>query len=68
MDDARAEVNFSDWDREQDHAAFMSEAVRDGVMPLQGYVRFHPEADLDETEKRELIEGLQRTFDADPPG
>jgi len=44
---------------EGDEAA---EEVREGEMPPFGYLLVHPEARLDEAEKRELIDGLVRTF------
>lgn len=38
------------------------EEVEEGEMPLAGYLRFHPEANLTEQEKEELIQGLEKTF------
>ncbi|MDZ7741165.1 MAG: heme-binding domain-containing protein [Bacteroidota bacterium] len=44
---------------EGDEAA---EMIKDGKMPLDIYIRMHPEADLLEEEKQELIQGFQATF------
>ncbi len=44
---------------EGDEAAKM---LQDGKMPLDIYVWMHPEADLSEKEKQELIKGYRATF------
>lgn len=36
--------------------------IRKGDMPLESYVLIHPEARLTEQEKKDLIEGLKKTF------
>ena len=63
VDEGREHFNVSMWgvqkENEGDEAA---KEVREGEMPPFGYLLAHPEARLDEAEKRELIGGLVRTF------
>lgn len=65
VDEAREELNFSEFHREQKEAEEAAEEVAEGEMPLRAYRLAHPEARLDEAERRRLIEGLQRTFGSD---
>ena len=64
VDEGREKLNFSDWSqpREADEAA---ETVRDGEMPPRDYLLIHPEARLDEAQKRILIAGLAATTGSD---
>lgn len=62
VNEAREELNFSEFHREQDEAEDAAEEVAEGEMPLRAYLLAHPEARLDEAERRRLIEGLERTF------
>ncbi|MDD5717606.1 MAG: heme-binding domain-containing protein [Sulfuricurvum sp.] len=39
-----------------------AEEVKDGEMPILPYLIAHPEARLSDTEKKELISGLENTF------
>jgi mono/diheme cytochrome c family protein len=61
--EAREHLNFSEWDREQDHADDAPDEVEDGDMPLWTYRLVHPEARLDEAERAELVRGLEATLD-----
>ncbi|HUG16154.1 MAG TPA: heme-binding domain-containing protein [Thermomicrobiales bacterium] len=61
VDGGRAELNFSEWDREQE-VRDVVETVQDGEMPPFGYTLAHPDARLSEQEKQELIDGFIATF------
>lgn len=58
VDDGRAVLNFSEWDREQDEADDAAETVVDREMPPRRYLPLHPGARLDAEERRVLAEGL----------
>lgn len=58
----REHLNVSEWTRPQRHADEAAEELREGKMPLKGYLAVHPEARLSEAEKRELVAGLVATF------
>ncbi len=63
VDEGREHFNVSMWGvQEENEGEEAAEEVREGEMPPWAYLLAHPEARLDETEKRELIEGLVRTF------
>ncbi len=61
VDSGRDELNFSEWDGEQegDEAA---ETVRDGSMPPFQYRLAHPGARLTKDQVNRLIAGLAATF------
>lgn len=62
VEEAREHLNFSEFDRPQRDADEAVEEVEEGVMPLGKYLWLHPEARLDDQERRELIDGLRRTL------
>ena len=63
VDEGREHFNVSMWGvQEENEGEEAAEEVREGEMPPWAYLLAHPEARLDEAEKRELIEGLVRTF------
>lgn len=64
VDEGREELNFSEWDREQEGEE-AAETVRDGSMPPKTYLLSHPTARLTETELAELATGLSATFGDD---
>lgn len=66
VDEGRAELNFSAFDRPQREAREAAEVVREGGMPPWDYRLMHAEARLDEQEKLALVQGLQATFSEDP--
>jgi hypothetical protein len=39
-----------------------ADEVKEGEMPILPYLLAHPEARLNDTEKQELISGLEKTF------
>ncbi len=63
VEKGREDLNFSEWGlREQEEAGESAETIMDGTMPPEKYVFWHPEANLSEAEKLELIEGLKKTL------
>ena len=67
VEHGREHLNFSEWDRGNEDFEEAKEEVEDGGMPLSDYLRLHPEAKLTEAETTALLEGLARTYEADPP-
>ena len=63
----RCAMNFSDWDAPNEEAWEAPSKVLDGEMPLAVYTATHGEARLSDEERRQLADGLLRTFEADPP-
>jgi len=57
--EGRREMNFSEWDLPQKEAEEAAEKVREGEMPLRGYLLAHPEARLTDAERDELARGLE---------
>jgi Haem-binding domain len=64
VNEGRAHLNFSEWNRPQKHAKDATEEVRQGGMPLWYYVPLHAEARLTASEKEMLIRGLEATASA----
>ena len=60
--EGRKHFNVSMWGYQKQEADEAAEVVEKGEMPPLLYLLAHPEARLSEQEKRELIEGLKRTF------
>lgn len=67
VDEGRAELNFSEFDREQE-ADDAAETVQEGEMPPRSYTLFHPDARLSDLERRRLIEGLLATLGGEGEG
>ena len=63
----RCKMNFSAWDGPNEEAWEAPSAVLDGEMPLALYTASHGEARLTDEERRQLADGLMRTFADDPP-
>ena len=63
VEEGREHFNISMWGHQRknkgDEAA---EELREGEMPLKPYLLAHPEARLNENEKKQLIQGLINTF------
>ncbi len=64
VDDGRAKLNYSEWNRPQEEARESAEQVQEGEMPPWYYLTLHAEARLTDAEKAALISGLQATFGA----
>lgn len=60
--EAREHLNFSEWDREQRDADEAAEEVEEGEMPLPIYLLVHAEARLTDSERSELVRGLEATL------
>jgi mono/diheme cytochrome c family protein len=68
VDSGRSTLNFSAWDKPQEaDIGEIAEAVRGGGMPPWYYRLLHSKSRLSKAEKAELIAGLQRTLQANPP-
>lgn len=63
VDLGREALNFSMFQVRQKKAPFSAEEVTEGHMPPWFYLPLHPNAQLTETEKKALIEGLDNTFE-----
>ena len=63
----REHLNFSEWDRPQGEGGDeILEVIEEGSMPPFAYKPLHAEARLSETERAELVQGLERTLARDP--
>jgi hypothetical protein len=62
VDKGRKKLNFSEWDRPQEHAGQSAKMVREGTMPPWYYVPFRPKTNLSPAETQTLIQGLVATF------
>jgi hypothetical protein len=67
VDEGRATLNFSEWDRPQPGADEMGEVLAEGEMPPWYYALLHSGARLSDQERQRLIDGLRATFQASPP-
>jgi hypothetical protein len=62
--EGRQVLNFSDWANvrgERRSAGEMSEKIHEGTMPPASYLPLHPNANLSDAEKQQLIAGLKAT-------
>jgi hypothetical protein len=67
VDSGRSSLNFSEWNRPQDGAGDVADAISGGSMPPWFYVLAHTSASLSGSEKQTLVSGLQATFRNSPP-
>jgi len=67
VDGGRAALNFSEWNRPQDGAGDVSEAISSGSMPPWFYPLMHPRASLSKADQQRLIAGLAATLRSSPP-
>jgi len=65
VDEGRAHLNFSEFDKRQRHAEDTADELRSGEMPPWFYLPLHAEARLSEIETEELARGFERTFSDD---
>jgi len=76
VQEGRAELNFSEWgllkedhgedeEEEGEEMEEIVEKIQEGEMPLPGYLLMHPEARLSEAEIKQLVQGLEATFEAE---
>lgn len=67
VNDGRARLNFTEWDRPNATFTSVNRNVTMGNMPIWNYVLMHPGARLTPEETQQLLAGLQATFQRDPP-
>ena len=61
VEEGRAVLNFSEWQRRQEEAAEAAEVVREGEMPPRAYTFMHAHARLGAAERDALAKGLAAT-------
>ncbi|MHB1133162.1 MAG: heme-binding domain-containing protein [Chloroflexota bacterium] len=59
VEEGRAELNFSEWDRPQEEVDEAAETVAEGEMPPRYYIPIHPSAMLSRSERSDFVAGLQ---------
>ena len=64
VDEGRATLNLSEWQRPQKEAAEASKTVRDGEMPPAAYRLMHATARLSAADRDRLVRGLAKTLGA----
>ncbi|MHB8098637.1 MAG: heme-binding domain-containing protein [Sulfuricurvum sp.] len=68
IQEGREHFNVSAWGQQKkNEGKEAAKEVREGEMPLWFYLPTHPEAQLSDTEKQELITGLEKTFGKEGP-
>ena len=68
VDEGRAVLNFSEWDRAQEETKDLIEVVEDGEMPPANYMLLHPDARLSDEERATLLAALQVALAEAPTG
>ena len=67
VDGGRSALNFSEWNKPQDGAGDIGEAISGGSMPPWFYPLMHPIANLSKADQERLIAGLAATLRSSPP-
>ena len=67
VNEGRRRLNFSEWDQPNSDFEEVSRTMQNGEMPMWDYVLMHPTAKLTPAETQQLLDGLQATFQQDPP-
>jgi mono/diheme cytochrome c family protein len=67
VDEGRASLNFSEWDRPQGEPDEMLEVIRDGDMPPTSYTLIHPEARLSDADRATLLAAMRQMLRDSPP-
>jgi hypothetical protein len=62
VDEARSNMNFSEWDKIQRNARQAPQDIDKNYMPQWYFVIVHPEASLTADEKQKLSQGLRATI------
>jgi mono/diheme cytochrome c family protein len=62
VDNGRRHMNFSEWNRPQEHADDAAEQIREKDMPLPHYIWLHPAAKLTDAEREQLAASLSKMF------
>ena len=66
VDEGRAALNFSEWQRPQHQAAKASGELLDGEMPPTAYLLIHTHARLSTVDRDRLAHGLAKTLGSAP--
>lgn len=67
VDGGRKRLNFSEWNSPQPDVEDIIRQIRSGSMPPLQYKVIHRKAALSDTQRAQLISGLEATFAASPP-
>ena len=67
VEHGREHLNFSNWNQPNEDLDEIKEVLEEGEMPLWDYLLMHSEARLSEEEQATLLQGLEQTFEMDPP-
>ena len=62
VDEGRQRLNFSEWGQRDHETDDIFRMINNGEMPPSQYRLMHPKARLNESEKQQLIQGLQATL------
>ncbi|MGE5225063.1 MAG: heme-binding domain-containing protein [Omnitrophica WOR_2 bacterium] len=62
VDEGRRSLNFSEWNRTQRRAREAANTVAEGRMPPIQYLIIHANANLNNTDKNALVQGLLKTL------
>ena len=62
VEEGRSHFNVSEWGRDENHGDKAAKLLREGEMPPWFYLPAHPEAQLSDGEREELIAGLVAVF------
>ena len=69
VEEGRAELNFSEWQRPQEaNLQDVIDVIRSKEMPPLQYRAIHSEARLNNAERQQLEAGIRASWRADPPG
>ena len=67
VEGGRSALNFSEWNKPQDGAGDLADAISGGSMPPWFYTLMHPKAKLSQADEQRLIAGLAATLKNSPP-
>lgn len=67
VDEGRATLNFSEWDRPQPEVDELLEVVREGGMPPTSYSLIHPAARLSDAERAVVLDAMRQMLRDSPP-
>lgn len=62
VDDGRAHMNFTEWNKDQHRVKNVEKEVTGGDMPPWYYLPMHPLAKLTDAEKQQLVAGAKVSF------
>jgi mono/diheme cytochrome c family protein len=67
VEEGRATLNFSEWDRPQPEVDALTEVIEEGSMPPVSYSLIHPAGRLSEEERATLIAAMRQMLRDSPP-